>query len=179
MEKFNFTTKLHEACANDPLRPVMMCVHFSGGWALASNGHIAIRQSLEYHSIIDPEHLDGKSLHHESFRDIMSFEFATCTEDGIECKDSDGRSAFFNYFDRKGTEIPNYDSIFKKTSLVSLTFIGFSPENFHKLSKALYAPHGNIRVQFQGVDKAMLVDVIGIDNQEGVLMPVILSDSLF
>lgn len=179
MEKFNFKTKLYEVCSNDSLHPLMMCIHFMGGYALACNGHIAIRQSLEYHSIINPQNLEGKNLHHESFKDIMSFESATCMEDGVECKDSDGRTAFFEYYDCKGFDIPGYDDVFKRTNLTSLSFIGFNPEFFYKLSKALYAPDGNIRVRFQGIDKPMLVDVIGIDNQEAIIMPVILNDTLF
>jgi hypothetical protein len=179
MEKYNFTTKLYEACSSDPIRPIMMCVHFSNGFACAANGMIAIRQSLEYHSIIDPENLDNKSIHRESFKQIMGFEFATANEDGVECKDSDGRAAFFEYFDRKGAEIPDYDKVFQKVNLVHLPFIGFNPEQFYKLSKALYAPTLNIRVRFQGIDKAMLVDVIGVENQEAIIMPVILNDSLF
>lgn len=39
MEKFNFTTKLHVACSDDELRPIMNCVHFVGGFAYASNGN--------------------------------------------------------------------------------------------------------------------------------------------
>ena len=178
MEKYNFSTKLYEACDTDPVRPTFMCVHFISGFAYASNGCIAVKQSMEYHSVIDDHFLEGKSIHKESFKQIMTFQFATCNEDGIECKDSDGRSAFFEYFDCKG-DMPDFEKNFQKTSLKSLTFIGFDPEQFHKLSKALYAPNGNIRVQFQGVDRAMLVDVIGIENQEAIIMPVILNDSLF
>lgn len=77
-DKFNFTTKLHEACADDALRPVMMCVHFMNGFACASDAHIAVRQSLEYHSIINPELLDGKSLHKDNYTEQNNLKSYLC-----------------------------------------------------------------------------------------------------
>lgn len=181
-EKYTFSTKLHEACATDPIRPVFACVHFMNGFACASEGHIAIRQSLEYHSIINPEMLDGKSLHKDNYKAIMGFEFAEANEDGIQCKDTDGRTAFFEYFDMKDQEQPNFDKIFNDSGskgVKSVHFIGFNPTYLLKLSKALYCPDGNIRCRFTGIDTAILVDAVGIENQEAIIMPAILEDSLF
>lgn len=180
MEKYTFTTKLHEACATDQLRPIFSCVHFMNGFACASEGHIAIRQSLEYHSIINPEMLDGKSLHKDNYKAIMGFEVAEASEDGISCKDTDGRTAFFEYFDMKGAEQPNFDTIFEnKKGLKQVSFIWFNPTLLAKLSKALHCPDGCIRCQFTGIDTKIMVDAVGIENQEAIIMPHILEDSLF
>lgn len=179
MNKYNFTTKLHEACAKDELRPLLNCVHFSGGFAYASNAHLLIKQSLEYHSILNPEMLDNKSIHRENYKNILSFDIAECNKEGVECKDKDGRTAFFSYFDREDQEIPAFDEVLQKTSLVQLSFIGIQPKWFKVLSNALHSTDGNIRMRFQGIDRPILIDAIGIEDQEAIIMPVILEDVLF
>jgi hypothetical protein len=179
MEKQNFTTKLYEVCSNDELRPIFMCVHFKDGFAYASDAHMIVKQSLEYHSIVNPELLDGKSIHKDNYKAIMQFEIATCDASGVQCMDNDGRTAFFEYFDRKGIEVPNFDTVLKPVGQKSIEFIGINPDYLHKLSKAMHSTSGALRLQFQGVDRAILVDAVGIDNQCGVIMPAILNDVLF
>lgn len=179
MESQNFTTKLYEVCSNDELRPILMCVHFMDGFAYASDSRMVIKQSLEYHSIINPVLLDGKSIHKDNYKAIMQFETATCDDSGVACVDNDGRTAFFEYFDRKGIELPNFESYLKPAGQKSIEFIGITPEFLHKLSKAMHSPSGSLRLQFQGVDKVILIDAVGIDNQFGAIMPAILNDTLF
>jgi hypothetical protein len=178
-EKKSFTTKLYEVCADDELRPVMMCVHFKGGFAYASDGHIAIKQSLDYHLIHGQECLEDKSIHKDNYKAIMGFEKATCDDSGVSCEDKDGRTAFYEYFDRKGVEIPNFEAVLKPTGQKSVEFIGIKPEFLARLTKALHTPTGSVRLQFQGIDKAILVDVVEIVDQEAIIMPAILNDSLF
>jgi hypothetical protein len=179
--KQTFNTRLHECCHDDPLKPITQCIHFSGGWAYAYNGVIAIRQSLAFQSVKNMDQLNGKSLHKESYKAAMNFEMVTATEDGIHCISENGQDAFFGYFEFKaGEKQPDMEKIFnQKKALKQISFIGFNPEHFAKLSKALYAPNGNIRCQFSGVDSPIMVDVIGVDDQEALIMPVILNDTLF
>lgn len=179
--KQTFNTQLYHCCNDDPLRPITQCVHFLGGWAYASNGIIAIKQTLSFQSISDIANLDGNSLHRDSYKAAMAFEEVTAHSDGIHCKNENGQTAFFEYFEYKpGESQPDVDSLFQKqTGVRQLAFIGFNPEQFAKLAKALYAPGGNIRCQFTGVDRPILVDVIGVEDQEAIIMPVILNDTLF
>lgn len=179
MEKQTFTTKLHEACSSDELRPILMCVHFMNGFAYASDAHIVVKQSLEYHSIINPELLEGKSIHKDNYKAIMQFENSECCDSGIACSNPDGRTAFYEYFDRKGVELPDMDKFLKPTGQKSVEFIGIYPEFLTRLCKALHTPDGSIRMLFQGIDKCILIDVVGIENQYAVIMPAILNDSLF
>ena len=180
-DKYTFTTKLFEACANDSLRPIFSCIHFINGYAYASEGHITIRQSLEYHTVQCPEMLDGKSIHKDNFKAIMAFDMATADEDGIKCTDTDGRSAFYEYFKLDG-DLPNFDGVFNQElgkGVKSVHFIGFDPLLLIKLSKALYSPDGNIRCRFTGIDTFILVDAIGVENQDAIMMPCILQNSIF
>jgi hypothetical protein len=179
MDKFNFTTKLHLACSDDPLRPIMNCVHFTGGFAYASNGHIAIKQSLEYHSVLQPGLLEGKSIHRDNYKNIMQFETATANDEGVQCSNADGREAFFSYFDMKGENMPVFDAVFKRYHAAGVTFIGMNPEQMKIIMEAMYTPDGYVRVNFGGIDKAMILDVPGVPNQEGMVMPVLVEASLF
>jgi len=179
MEKETFTTKLHEACSSDELRPVMMCIHFLDGFAYASDGMIVIKQSLEYHSIINSSSLNGKCLHKDNYKAIMQFEKATCDDLGVSCIAPDGRSAFFEYFDLKGVQMPNFESVLKPVASTPVSYIGIRPDLLNRLSKAMHSPDGILRIRFQGVDRWALVDVVGIENQCGVIMPAIINDTLF
>ena len=178
MDRENFNTKLHEVCSTDELRPIMMCVHFVNGFAYAADSSICIKQSLEYHSIINPESLEGKSIHRDSYKNIMQFEKAECTEEGILCSDPDGRKAFFEYFKRDG-DIPDFDKLFKGFKETKVPFIGMNPKLINRLSAAMHSIDGILRLRFQTLDKAIFIDCVGIPNQEGILMPALINDTLF
>jgi len=179
-QKQTFFTRLHECCGDDELRPLMQCVKFENGYAYAGNGMVAIKQTLALCGVINPENLDGKYLHKDSYKAIMSFEIAEANTDGVECWNENGQRVFFAYTEPpKDGNIDWESGMKKKKGLTGVTFIGFNPEQFAKLAKALYAPGGNIRVQFTGIDTAMLVDVVGVDEQEAIIMPYILNNTLF
>lgn len=180
-EKQTFNTKLYECCATDELRPVMQCIYFNNGFAYASNGIVCIKQTMSFHSVIALENLDGRLLHRDSYKTIMGFEFAEANGSGIECWNTNGQKAFFEYFEPgPNDKIPNFEAMINpKRGLTSLSFIGFNPGEFDKLVKALYAPAGNYRLQFTGIDSPILVDVVGIDDQWGIIMPIILNNSFF
>lgn len=181
-KKYTFNTKLYECCAhNDDIRPMMKCVHFENGYAYASDGGVCIKQSLSFQSILLPEELDGKSMHKDNYKAVMAFEIAECTDTGIECKNADGQAAFFEYYTpRNGEKIPDFEAILKpKKGITNLSFIGYHADRFSKLMKALYAPEGNIRLQFTGIDTGILIDVVGLDEQQAVIMPTILNSTIF
>ena len=180
-EKQTFNTKVYECCADDKLRPVIQCVYFENGFAYAADGSVAIKQTLSFQSVIDIHELDGKLLHKDSYKAVMNFEFAQAMADGIECWNGNGQRAFFEYFKpAENDKIPNFEAVLTpKRGVTNLSFIGINPESLNRLTKALYAPTGNIRIQFTGIDSAIIVDVVGVDEQTAIMMPIILNDTLF
>ena len=180
MDKFNFTTKLHEVCSKDETNPVMNCIHFKDGFAYASNGMILIRQTLDYHSVIDPEFLNGNSIHRESFKQALSFDTVQCTDEGLVCKDKDGRVALFEYFDLQGKEIPNFDFVLRKPSAdyEPVSMIGFNPEALSKLEKAMHY-QGVLKFTFYGMDKYVFVESLTYTDQIAIMAPAIIQDTLF
>jgi len=181
-EKKTFNTRVYECCGDDKLRPVMQCVHFSNGFAYATDGFMSVKQTLTLQSILSPEFLDGHSLHRDSYKSIMGFEIAEANPDGVECWNENGQTAFYEYFQYPEGEImPDVERTIKyKRGLINLGFIGIDPEKLLKVNRALYVPNDHtLRLQFTGVDSAILIDVPGVDDQAAVLMASIINGTLF
>jgi hypothetical protein len=177
-EKLNFKSKLHLACTDDDLRPIFGCVHFKDGFAYVANGYVLVKQSLNYHGIINPELLEGKSIHRDNFKAILTFETATANEDGIECRDADGRVAFFEYFKLPEDKLPDFEKMLSNGSAKAMTFIGMNPEQFNIIGDILFS-NGYLRVTFTGIDKAIFIDSPEYDDQIAILMPAIIKNLLF
>ena len=72
---FNKGIKLHLACANEPIRPVMSCIYFKDGYAIASNGKILIKACLNEicnFSEEEKELLEGKLISAKKLRKSSS-----------------------------------------------------------------------------------------------------------
>ena len=86
---FNKNCKMHLACSDDDLRPVMQYIYFKGGYAYASDAHILIKNKIsEITELITEDQLnilDGKYLHKSSFQKILTYDTIRITETGIEC----------------------------------------------------------------------------------------------
>lgn len=85
---FNKGIKLHLACANanDFLRPVMNCIYFKDGYAIASNGKILIKACLNEicnFSEEEKELLDGKLISAKNFKEIIKHTIIEIEEDGF------------------------------------------------------------------------------------------------
>lgn len=176
-DRFNFAAPIQLACADDPLRPIMECVHFMNGFAYASNAYLLIKQSLEYSQVQDIHLLEGKSIHRDSFKEILTYQTATATEDGIQCKDDNDREAFYYY--AKVDKIPEFEKTLSSHSCKGVDFIGMNPKHMAIVSKALIGADKAIRINFNGIDKGMLIEVLDYENQVAFLMPVPLEPTLF
>ena len=179
----NFTTPLHKVCVSDKdgeLRPEMLAVHFIGGFAYATNAHVLIKSSLDYHQAINSDKLDGKSIHKDNFKEILKFEIAECCEDGISCRNADGQVAFYEYMDLKGKKIPDFEKIIPKENKFFDTYqIGMNPKLLEICTSAMYSDDGGFRLRFTGISSAIIVDCIGYPDQIGLVMPILLSESIF
>lgn len=177
-EKLNFSSKLHLACAKEHSNPALNCVYFKDGYAYATNGAVLVKQSLEYHRILSPDSLNGKFLHGESFKAILGYDTATATDMGIEVKDEDGRSAFFDYFQVPDDKIPAYDEMFVRNPTAPIGFIGVNVDYLEIVSAILFKRVG-LRLIFGGLDKTIYIDTPDYENQCAIVSPFILEEALF
>lgn len=183
MEKSNFMTKLYKCCSKDKedARQWPKAVHFRNGFAYASEGHVLVKSSLDNHSIISPENLEGKSIHRDNFKEIMKFEFAECVDDGVSCKNTDGQIAFYEYMDLNGEAIPDFDKVIPPIGekLSNINQIGVRPKYVEMLASAMFSDEDVYRYRFTGANTAIVVDAVGFPGQIGIIMPAALSDSIF
>ena len=83
---FNKGIKLHLACENNLLRPVMNCIYFKYGYAIASNGMILIKACLNEicnFSEEEKELLEGKLISTNNFKEIIKHTIIEIEEDGF------------------------------------------------------------------------------------------------
>jgi len=176
-EKHNFTSPLHLACADDTLRANMCCVCFENGWAYASNGHILVKQNLDLHSIINPEKLDGKAIHKDSFKQILQFHTVVVNDDSVLCL-AEGRKAEFKFSDI--TKFPDYNAVIPTNHPYEITCIGVKAKYISIAEKILHGSKYGIRMTFRGIDKAIILTTEEYrDEQLILIMPILLKSTLF
>ena len=179
-DRLNFNTKLHLACSDDDIRPVMQCVHFKNGSAYASNGFMIIKQSLEFHFVENIENLEGKAIHAENFKMIIKYQFAKATDEGIDCVSEDGGKAFFPYHDISKEKPIDYDFIFGQVKTYDpVSYIDLTPSIVVNVIGSMYLPNGQLRLRFANEGSFIVADATGVDGQIAVIMPVVLQESLF
>ncbi|MDD3404940.1 MAG: hypothetical protein PHH23_01555 [Paludibacteraceae bacterium] len=180
-EKQNFLGKPHLCCGEDTNRPNLQRVYFIDGYAYASDAHCLIKQSLFYYTkVINYELLEGHSIHRNSFENILKFQIAQANDEGIECWDENGKRAFFPYNDEnyKGDNVPGFEAILNHNPIVSLPEIGIDATLVDKVSKAFAGNNKGFKLQFCGIDKPMRCYCVGYEEQEAVIMPMVLEETI-
>lgn len=176
-DKHNFTAPLQLACANNDFRPALYCVHFLNGYAYASDGHILAKQSLELHTILNPEKLNGKGINKDSFKQILQFKIVEAHDDHILCID-EGRRAKFMYF--KGAAAPNFEAVIPTGETLPVHYFGINPKYLTVAGKILHGSNNGVKMTFKGNNKACILTTEEYKEEQLVLiMPMILEPVLF
>ena len=98
MFKQNFTTNAHKLAGTDEYSPDLCNIYFKDDHLYVTNAHVALKQHLKHHNIIDWQHLNGKSIHYQIFAFIKNrFIRVTAKEDYFECFDKYNNKATFPY----------------------------------------------------------------------------------
>jgi hypothetical protein len=176
-KRANFSSPMDLACADDDLRPALNCVHFVNGFAYATNGKILAKQSLEYSNIEQVEKLEGKSIHKDSYKQIMKFQYASADDSMIVCIDENGRKAEFFY--AHINEIPDFEKQLPDDQTKAVSFIGINPEFITIAGKILHGSKSGVKLDFYGVDKGIVMTTMEYDNQLVYAMPILLEPTLF
>jgi hypothetical protein len=119
---------LHLACAKEGHHSLEY-IHFINGYAYASNGHVLIKQSIDYLNIINKECLNGKAIHKDLFKDLCKLTTAEATETAIYAKDM--------VFPYKEVKTPDFERIMPKEQ-INLNKIKLNPNYIDIISKCLY-----------------------------------------
>ena len=87
--------KLHKACANEEFRPAMHYICFRNGYAYATDGHIAVRASLDAICALSEEErnkLNGYLIHKKQYEMLLKYSTIEIGEGVITCIDSESNA---------------------------------------------------------------------------------------
>lgn len=173
---FNKGIKLHLACANDFhfLRPVMNCIYFKDGYAIASNGKILIKACLNEicnFSEEEKELLDGKLISAKNFKEIIKHTIIEIEEDGFYAIYDDWDIKYkFVTVDMK---YPNYNKVINQFKPGFVEKVLIDPLNIELIADAMNA-RGGIRFHFPK-DDSKGIKITFYDKKlslsEALLMP--------
>lgn len=178
MNKNNFSkkVKMHLACAQDDLRPVMSCIFFKDGFAYASDGVILAKNRISEISGLNDaeiEALNGKLLHRDFYKDMLKYEELLISEEGIECHKGEDK-AFF-YFSKIDGKYPDTEKVLQDAmnkSNKEISQISFNIKNMIRLSDALYQ-FDRCTVNFKGQFESVVFYSMDDDvSSIGLLMPI-------
>ena len=176
-EKYNFNSQLHLVCSDDDLNPALGSVYFIDGYAYACNGYIIVKQNMDYHTVINPENLIGRTIHRDSFKQIMDFTYATAEADGVLCKDDDGREAFFIY-----SQISTpFDFLLKMPpiKLVEKSVFGLNPKFLETAAKVLIgAKQNGFKIQMIEGEKICITTPF-YEHQMAIISLMLIQEGLF
>ncbi|MBR1786670.1 MAG: hypothetical protein IJ756_05860 [Paludibacteraceae bacterium] len=187
---FGNVFKLHLCCATDrsDVRQYIHYIHFRNGYAYATDAHIIVRADIAtvcYNLFTEEEiqHLDGKSIHADSYKQLLSESFVTIDEQGFHAKDEAGNEIIYCVRDlsaprpntnESAIKVPNFAKIFDELGdREEMDAIGISSKFLERLVNAM-GGDAQVRIDLNGT-KAMKVTHIssaGTDDIEGVLMPI-------
>lgn len=182
MTRETFTTKLHLASDLSSERQDFHHIHFKCGFAYASDTRIAIKQSLEYHPIINPGKLDGKMIHAKAFAELLKFQVITVFDDYIlaesqEEKLRNNKSKFEIMVPIKNISgfniAESLDKFIEEYKELKLSSIAIDPDRLVNLKRALYIGNSKgTELHFKSIEDMILVTVPNYYNQWGIIMPV-------
>lgn len=186
-ERRNFIKKyaIAQVCDDDMYRPAFAFVLFKDGNAVATNGHILVKASLntitpftdEEIALLNGCIIEGKVLDHIT----KTFSEVHVTENGIECSFETTKViyALKKESECDAVKYPKYEAIFnedKKGEAVET--IGMCAAYLNRLSKAMgITGNESLKFSFRGERKAIFVtrNTAYSDGIEGVIMPVMTS----
>lgn len=176
-EKRNFRLKMHLACGTDDLRPILSHIYFENGFMIATDAHILVKAAIQNFSDLDRSEVDllnGKFLHRNTFKKLLSCSQVAVTEEGIQ----DLATKDIYRFADPGGKYPNYEAVIP-TEASPISEIGINPKTANKLLQVLSCDDVlSIKLNFTAANRAIKINGIG-DNEGAltcVLMPVMLHD---
>lgn len=195
MEKRNFILPLHKACntSSKGALPLYKSIFLVNGFAYATCGHIIVKHPLRLDSFVDDigvsfplsegGYPDVVAIPAKSFEQILTFDSAGLSREGINCSSEDGRTAFFEYTNLDGVTVPDFEKAIKDSvgRATMLDCIGVDPEYLETASKLLVGGSMGIKLQFTGVDRGIVITPVSDDyeDQMVVVLPLLIQQNLF
>lgn len=174
MKTKNFRTKLNLACSNDGLRTVLQYISFDDGYAVATDAHILVKQSLKEHGFTKDEItiMNGKFLHKDAFVEIFRYDYVSVDINGFTC--IKGLVKCIIGFSEIDGKYPIYGKIFENLKEEVLSDIGIDLNLLKKISQITISCSKKMKFTFHGTNKGILISPTGADSvsETILLMPI-------
>ncbi len=178
-----FNSDLHKACSTDALRDAMNHVFIKDGFALATDGTIAVKQHLSLHDFDEKEIqiMEGKFIHREIIKNIRSTgDFVLATEEGLRVTPKKSPPVVYPWSIADG-KFPDIDFVLNRLDELSgncTDHLGIDPKYLLMVYDAMPLDFRvGVRLHFAKPNKVILVEPIGFDRKQiAVIMPVAIND---
>lgn len=186
--------KLHKACANDEFRPAMHYICFKNGYAYATDGHIAVRASLDAICALGEDErskLNGYLIHKKQYEMLLKYSTIEIGDGVITCIDSESNarttiqlvklaesSESAERAEGKAIYFPNVDAVIDDDlSKEPLQKVGFDYQLLSRIIAAMGITSKRIGFRFTSNSKPIVVLGVeqGIDVR-GIIMPMMMED---
>lgn len=182
MKTKNFKRKLSIACSNDDLRTSLQCVYFDEGYALATDAHIIVKQSLTEHDFTkeEIEILNGKFLHKDAFNKIYQYDQVEVTKEGFECISKNNNIKALIYFTDIESKFPKWKPLFDKGGAIKVDEIGLNGNLLKRVNDISLSRIKTYKFQFFGKNKGIKITPNDLTEYDEciILMPVMLNPNL-
>lgn len=178
--------KLHQACANDGMRPAMEHIQFKNGYAYASDAHIAIKASLTAISALSPEDiekLNGHFIHSSQWPLLLKYSNIEIGEGVINLIGDNGVKTVITLRDEVNgiTKYPDIEKLFAPEKIekeANLHAVAFSFKLLNKLRAAMGLSDKTV-LHFTGCAADPIYvkgELSKFTDVQGLIMPMLLED---
>lgn len=177
-ERVNFSkeSKMYIACDNDDLMSWIEYVFFKDGYMYATNAHVIVRNKISECSNLSEDdiyRLNGKCLHRNVYKNILTYDFIKVEDDGIRCQKG-FESCFFQFGNVE--KYPNIESTVREVlskKPISTNEVYINPRSLNIASKCI--PHiDGMKFMFVGdghVENIIIRDLDEMADCVAIVMP--------
>lgn len=174
MKTKNFKRKLNLACSTNDLRYIIQHIYFDEGYAVATDAHVLVKQSLREHNFTkeEIEIMNGKFIHKDAFIEILRYDFVMVTEEGFSCVCKKNIvKTLISFSDVEG-KYPNYKDLFDNLKkLEDVDFIGMNGNLIKKINEISLSTMKTYKFSFFGKNKSIKINATDLaEADESILL---------
>lgn len=121
---------IHLACGDDETRPILCCVYIKDGHAVATNGHLLVKQKLSATTLINTDQiklLEGRFIHKAVWKEVFDMAKELRVEnDAIVCQTDAGKVIY--EFANHAMLFPDVETILDNCKKSPTQQIGLNPK---------------------------------------------------
>src|SRR5690606_17642990 len=176
----NDRRKLSIACGDNDLQPALQCIYFDEGFAVATDVHLIVKQSLREHGFneVEIEIMNGRFLHKDTFNEVFRYDYVTVSEEGFNCIDKKNNVSALIRFSEMESKFTNWKPLFETDKQKEVDEIGLTGALLKRINDVSLSYIKTYKFQFYGKNRGIKIiptDLTELDECT-ILMPVMIND---